>query len=132
MMKRINIISVTLILIFTACQKNVEDPYTLKFYGDTRENIGYSVAIASDGYIIAGQIEVIKRLNGNIGDSSNKNMAIIKTDWSGNVKWQVTTGGKKDDLRVLDANATGGTDEPEPSGDRARGLAPGDLSLIHI
>src|SRR5215831_6500210 len=35
-------------------------------------------------------------------------------------------GGKKDDLRVLDANATGGTDEPEPSGDRARGLACAD------
>ncbi len=99
MMKRITVIPVVLLLFFTACQKNIEDPYTLKFYGDTREDIGYSVAIASDGYIIAGQMEVITRLNGTIVDSlNNKNMVVIKTDWSGNVKWQVTTGGKKDDL----------------------------------
>ena len=53
-MKRINLAAVLILLVLASCQKNTEVPYELKFYGDTREDIGYSVAIATDGYIIAG------------------------------------------------------------------------------
>jgi hypothetical protein len=98
-MKRIYILPILILLLFSACQKSGVEPYTLKFYGDARQDIGYSVAIASDGYIIAGQMELMRRANGFIIDSlSNKNMAVIKTDWGGNVKWEVTPGGKYDDM----------------------------------
>jgi hypothetical protein len=99
MMKRKIIIPLLLILLLPACRKNSTESYTLKFYGDAREDIGYSVAIASDGYIIGGQMDLIARKNGFLIDSlSNKEMAIIKTDWNGNVKWKVTAGGKYDDM----------------------------------
>jgi hypothetical protein len=99
MMKRISILPILILLLLSSCQKNVEVPYTLKFYGDTREDIGYSVAIAPDGYIIAGQMEVMTRENDFIIDSlSDKQMAVLKTDWDGNVVWKVITGGKKDDM----------------------------------
>jgi hypothetical protein len=98
MMKRISILPILILLLFQGCKKNIEAPYTIKFYGDTREDIGYSVAIASDGYIIAGQMEIMTRSNSFITDSlSNKNMAVIKTDWDGNIKWKITAGGKYDD-----------------------------------
>lgn len=99
MMKRITIIiPLLLFLLLPACQKSGTESYTLKFYGDAREDIGYSVAIASDGYIIGGQLDVITRKDGILIDSlSNKQMAVIKTDWDGNVKWKVTEGEKYDD-----------------------------------
>jgi hypothetical protein len=86
-------------LIFFSCEKETGNPYILKFYGDAFEDIGYSVSIASDGYIIAGQLENIKRIDGVIADTTaNKNMGIIKTDWQGNIKWKVSLGGRKNDV----------------------------------
>lgn len=85
-------------LLAAGCEKEPGDDYTLKFYGDALEDIGYSVAIASDGYIIAGQYNKIVRDNGIINrELSNKDLAVIKTDWSGNVKWEVIAGGKYTD-----------------------------------
>jgi hypothetical protein len=85
-------------LLFSRCQKETGESYILKLYGDVFEDIGYSVAIATDGYIIAGQFEDVKRENGAIVDgSANKNMAVIKTDWQGNLKWKKSLGGKKAD-----------------------------------
>ena len=98
-MKRIIIMPLLLLLLLPACKKNGTESYMLKFYGDAREDIGYSVAIASDGYIIGGQMDLIARKNGFLTDSlSNKEMAVIKTDWDGNVKWKVSAGGKYDDM----------------------------------
>ena len=96
-MKNILKISFLFLIIFTSCQKISEQQYTLKFYGDAYEDIGYSVAILSDGYVIAGQVEELKRENSFI-TGRNKNMVIIKTGWSGNVVWKVSTGGKFNDL----------------------------------
>ncbi|MFN8211296.1 MAG: hypothetical protein U0T33_10095 [Bacteroidales bacterium] len=92
-MKRINLAAVLILLVLASCQKNTEVPYELKFYGDTREDIGYSVAIATDGYIIAGQMEVMSRQNGYIDESkSNKELCVLKTDWGGNLIWQAVAG----------------------------------------
>jgi hypothetical protein len=90
-------IAIITIVLFVSCEKSTEEPYTLKFYGDAYEDTGYSVAIANDGYIIAGLVTDIIR-NGNFIDSSNKSMGIIKTGWDGNVVWKVSAGGKFDDL----------------------------------
>lgn len=96
-MKKISLIPIILLLILSACEKNSERPYNIRFYGDAYEDIGYSVVTANDGYIIAGQLTVIKRKNGNIIESSNKNMGVIKVDWNGELIWKVVTGGKYDD-----------------------------------
>jgi hypothetical protein len=99
MMKQTSIIYILILLLLSSCQKNIEAPYTLKFYGDAREDIGYSVAIAPDGYIIAGQMEIMTRESDYIVDSlSNKQMAVIKTGWDGNVIWKVIAGGKNADM----------------------------------
>jgi hypothetical protein len=83
-----------LILIFlSACERTVDLERILKFYGDAREDIGYSVAIASDGYIIGGQMTEITRSAGIIRDASKK-MGIIKTDFNGNIVWKEYLGGK--------------------------------------
>jgi hypothetical protein len=82
----------------SSCEKETTDDYTLKFFGDAYEDIGYSVSIASDGYIIAGQVTDIVRESGVINnDLSKKNLAVIKTDWNGNLTWQISAGGKYDD-----------------------------------
>jgi hypothetical protein len=96
-MKRITPIFFFLVLLFTACQKSASDKYLLKFYGDARQDIGYSVAIASDGYIIGGQMELVDHSLEYPTDSTNINMAIIKTNWDGNIRWKVCPGGKYDD-----------------------------------
>jgi hypothetical protein len=84
------------IALFTSCEKIADQPYTLKFYGDAYEDIGYSVTILNDGYVIAGQVEDIKRVDNSIS-TRNKNMGIIKTGWDGNVVWKISAGGKFDD-----------------------------------
>jgi hypothetical protein len=89
-------ISVVALLMASSCEKEMERAYTLKFYGDAYEDIGYSVAIANDGYIIAGQVEELTRANGMI-TGRNKNMGVFKTGWDGNVKWKVSAGGKFSD-----------------------------------
>jgi len=97
-MKRIVSLFFFTAFLFSGCQKETGESYILKFYGDVFEDIGYSVAITSDGYIIAGQFEDIKRENGVISDgSADRNMAVIKTDWQGNVKWKRSLGGKNED-----------------------------------
>jgi hypothetical protein len=80
-----------------SCEKRSIEPYTLKFYGDAYEDIGYSISILNDGYVIAGQATVIERSDNNYITSSNKNMCIIKTGWDGNVIWKIYAGGKFDD-----------------------------------
>jgi hypothetical protein len=96
-MKIISIILILMLILFTSCKKDVEKPYTLKFYGDAYEDIGYSVSALSDGYVFAGQLTKITRVNGNNIVSSNKNMGIIKTGWNGNIIWKVSAGGKFND-----------------------------------
>ena len=96
-MKRSGIIFLITGILLSACQKQSGEGYTLKFYGDAKTDIGYSVAIASDGYLIAGQLDLINR-SSVTETSDNIDMAVIKTDWEGNIKWPpVTAGGRYDD-----------------------------------
>jgi hypothetical protein len=78
-----------ILIFFTACEKTGDYVDTmLKFYGDALENIGTSVAIADDGYIICGQLTEITRSNGNYIESSIKKPGIIKAGFDGNMVWQ--------------------------------------------
>lgn len=98
MMRKIPLIAFIILVLFTSCEKSTDHPYTLKFYGDAYEDIGNSVLIVSDGYLIAGQFtNIIRKDNIIDNELSNKNMAIIKVGWDGNVSWKVNTGGKYDD-----------------------------------
>jgi hypothetical protein len=98
-MKTILRISILFFLLFASCKKSDDHQYILKFYGDAYEDIGYSVAVASDGYVIAGQVTDIIRKDKNIDNVlSNKNMAIIKTGWDGNIIWKKSLGGKYSDM----------------------------------
>jgi hypothetical protein len=96
-MKSILKIAVISLILFASCQKSVDQPYTLKFYGDAYEDIGYSATIVSDGYVIAGQLEKVTR-DGVNTPVRNKNLGIIKTGWDGNEIWKVSTGGRFDDM----------------------------------
>jgi hypothetical protein len=92
-MKKILQLIILMPLFLCGCTKEQGEPYTIRFYGDAFEDIGYSVAIAPDGYLIAGQLETIARDNGVITPgSANREMAVIKTDWSGTVIWKTTVG----------------------------------------
>jgi hypothetical protein len=95
-MKTILKIAVVSFFLFASCQKSVDQPYTLKFYGDAYEDIGYSATIVSDGYVFAGEVTDVTRSGGSI-ISQTKDMGIFKTGWDGNVIWKVTAGGKYDD-----------------------------------
>jgi hypothetical protein len=102
-MRKELLISGILLVLFTACEKTSDVPYTLKFYGDAFEDIGYSVAILSDGYVIAGQLTDISRKGGNFIESSNVNMGILKVNWKGDKIWKTSAGGKYNDkgLKIL-------------------------------
>lgn len=97
-MKKTALISFILVMLLQACEKNTERPYNLRLYGDAYEDIGYSVLTVSDGYVIAGQLTLIKRKDGSYIESSDKNMGIIKVNWNGDLVWKVSAGGKYDDL----------------------------------
>ncbi|MGD0341531.1 MAG: hypothetical protein ABSA76_07480 [Bacteroidales bacterium] len=81
-------LSILFILVFlSACKRTTDNGEILKFYGDIKEDIGYSVAIASDGYFIGGQLTEITR-NGNQVLGSSPKPGIIKTGSDGNTIWE--------------------------------------------
>jgi hypothetical protein len=97
-MKPLLRIIIICLLLFTSCEKVTDQDYLLKYYGASYEDIGYSVTIVKDGYVIAGQLEDVHRNNDGYITSRNKNMGIIKTGWDGNEIWKVSIGGKNNDL----------------------------------
>ena len=80
-------------IFLSACEKTGDSGEILKFYGDAKEDIGYSVAIASDGYYIGGQLSEITR-NGVQIVSYSKKPSIIKTGFDGNTVWKKYFGGR--------------------------------------
>jgi hypothetical protein len=96
-MRKIIDTMIIIMLLTASCEKITDDRYTLKFYGDAYEDIGYSVSILDDGYAIAGEVTDLTRRQGEGIISSDKNMGIIKTGWDGNVIWKVSAGGKRTD-----------------------------------
>ncbi len=77
-----------------ACERSDETGQILKFYGDAREDIGYSITAAGDGYFIGGQLTQVKRSPETGITGSSKKIGIIKTGLDGNVIWQNYFGGK--------------------------------------
>jgi hypothetical protein len=96
-MKTVLKIAILLLVLLASCKKSNDEQYTLKFYGDAYEDIGYSISILADGYVIAGEVTEITRQTGIGIVSSNKNMGIIKTGWDGNVIWKTSAGKKWND-----------------------------------
>jgi len=91
------IIPVVILFALVSCNKGYDEPYTLKFFGDAFEDIGYSIGIADDGYVITGQLTEIERSDGNYIASSDRNLCVLKTGWDGNLIWKLTAGGSSDD-----------------------------------
>jgi hypothetical protein len=91
------LLSLLTIILFFSCEKIIDKPYELRYYGDAYEDIGNSVLITNDGYVIAGMLSRIIRQDGNYIESWNSDMGIIKTGWDGNVLWKRSLGGKYND-----------------------------------
>ncbi len=73
-MKRLIYLFPILILLVSSCEKPPEkgeygNPL-LKFYGDAKEDIGYSVAETSDGYVICGKLTILERELKDGGDTA--------------------------------------------------------------
>jgi len=92
-MKQISVFLITLIF-FAACERAQDNDEILKFYGDAKEDIGYSVAIAADGYYICGQMTELTRTTDRIITGSSTKPCIIKTGFDGNIIWKKTFGNK--------------------------------------
>lgn len=86
-----------LLFLFSSCERTEDiNNNILRFYGDALEDIGYSIAPADNGFVIAGQLTEVSRPTTNYIDikTSVKKMGIIKTDNNGNVFWQKSFGNK--------------------------------------
>lgn len=96
-MRRIIILIITSSLLHYSCQRNPEEDYTLKFYGDAYEDAGYSISPLSDGYIIAGQLTVVERSTDGYILNTNRDMGVIRTSKDGRVIWKINSGGDLND-----------------------------------
>lgn len=84
-----------LVLVFMyACERDDGNTNILKFYGDVRDDIGYSIAAGDDGYYICGQLTEVFRENGNHITGSKPKIGLVKTDFDGNMIWKKMLGGK--------------------------------------
>lgn len=86
-----------LIVILSSCEPNSdEDTSVLRLYGDSLEDIGFSIAKTDDGYVVGGQFTEVYRDGSSIRvDSSRKKMGVIRTDADGKLIWKKSFGEKK-------------------------------------
>ncbi|HOO99262.1 MAG TPA: hypothetical protein PLV06_11925 [Bacteroidales bacterium] len=78
---------VVITIFISSCESTDENREIIKFYGDVRDDTGYSIARASDGYYICGQMTEVWRKDGYITGSEPK-PGILKTDFEGNMIWK--------------------------------------------
>lgn len=99
-MKRLIYVFTILFLLVSSCEKPPDkgefgNPL-LKFYGDAKEDIGYSIAETDDGYIICGKLTILERdvnlAGGTVIKSENANFGLIKTNKSGKQQWTYDSG----------------------------------------
>ncbi len=83
-----------ILVLISACERDNEITEILKFYGDVRDDIGYSIAAGDDGYYICGQLTEVFRENGNHITGSEPKIGLVKTDFNGNMIWKKMLGGK--------------------------------------
>jgi hypothetical protein len=88
------LIYILILVFFTACERSGDVEKILRYYGDAKEDIGYSIAIADDGYFICGQLTQVTRPTGRMIQSTSKKVGIIKTDFDGMVLWKGYYGGR--------------------------------------
>jgi hypothetical protein len=81
------------LFLFLSCEKNQDEHNSiLKFYGSQYEDIGYSVALADNGYVISGQLTELVHYSD--VDREVKKLGIIKTGSDGNQIWKMSFGGR--------------------------------------
>lgn len=80
------------VFVFLSCERTSDSEEILKYFGDAKEDIGYSVAIADDGYFICGQLTMITRSTENRITKTGRKMGLIKTGFDGNTIWEKTFG----------------------------------------
>jgi hypothetical protein len=80
------------VFVFLSCERTSDSEEILKYYGDAKEDIGYSVAIADDSYFICGQLTEITRSSENRITKTVRKMGLIKTGLDGNTIWEKTFG----------------------------------------
>jgi hypothetical protein len=90
-MKKISIF--IFLIILSTCERTIDNGEIIKFYGDAKEDIGYSIAASGDAYYMAGQLTEITR-TGNQIVSSAPRPGLIRTDFDGNVTWKEFVGGR--------------------------------------
>ena len=92
---------IILFALISSCEKPIEKGEAgnplVRYYGDAREDIGYSIAETSDGYIICGKLTIITRsVEDGVSriESENPNFGLIKTDRKGIQLWSYNSGGE--------------------------------------
>jgi hypothetical protein len=82
------------LILVSSCERDDEITEILQFYGDVRDDMGYSIAAGDDGYYICGQLTEVFRENGNHITGSEPKVGLLKTDFDGNMIWKKMLGGK--------------------------------------
>ncbi len=94
-MKNLLYLFTVLLLLISSCEKPPEkgefgNPL-IKFYGDAKDDIAYSIAETSDGYVICGKLTILERDVNLAGDTvivgENPNFGLIKTNLKGEQQW---------------------------------------------
>ncbi len=131
-MKQLYIILTCLVILIYSCEKYPEkgsfgNPL-LKYHGDAYVDLGLSVSELQDGYLITGMRTLISRSESNAGesiiDSSRQELAVIKTDKSGNMNWTYSseTSGYDEGRSIITLDdgsmvCAGVTEDPETGND---------------
>jgi hypothetical protein len=71
-----------------SCERNTEINEILKFYGDVRDDMAFSIAEGPGAFYLCGQMTEVKRVNGNHITGSEPRVGVVKTDLSGNMIWK--------------------------------------------
>jgi hypothetical protein len=137
-MKR-KILFLSALLFLTACEEENNEREFLKFYGDAREDIGYSIAMADDGYLICGKLSIITRTPEEGIETDSSRLGIIKTGFDGNTIWKKSFGGRFEGIGskvvVLDDGSiicTGYIVDPDPDNNPATEKQETDIFVVKL